>query len=291
MSTMAITAKDVAELRARTQAGMMDCKKALEEAAGDMEKAAEILRKKGIAKAEKRADRSASQGLVVIEASADRRDAAMIELNCETDFVAKTADFIKLAGELARHALAHAPQGSHPGSAIDDQPFRGSTVAQAVKEASGKIGEAMALRRVARFHQGAGIVASYLHFTGLVGVLVDLEGPAGEALTVLERQLALHIASADPQPLGVQESDLPPELIATERRIAQEIVAQEGKPENIRAKIVDGKVRKFVADRTLLGQPFVMDDKQSVGEVVKQAAKAAGAPITVKRFARFKVGE
>ncbi|MFI5209281.1 MAG: translation elongation factor Ts [Gemmatimonadales bacterium] len=291
MTTMAITAKDVAELRARTQAGMMDCKKALEEAAGDMEKAAEILRKKGIAKAEKRADRSASQGLVVIEASADRRDAAMIELNCETDFVAKTDDFIKLAGELARHALAHAPEGMHPGSAIDGQPFRGTTVAGAVKEASGKIGEAMALKRVARFRQGAGIVASYLHFTGLVGVLVDLEGPAGEALTVLERQLALHIASADPQPLGVQESDLPADLIATERRIAGEMVAQEGKPENIRAKIVDGKVRKFVADRTLLGQPFVMDDKQSVGDIVKQAAKAAGGPITVKRFARFKVGE
>ena len=291
MTTMAITAKDVAELRARTQAGMMDCKKALEEAAGDMEKAAEILRKKGIAKAEKRADRSASQGLVVIEAAADGRDAAMIELNCETDFVAKTDGFIKLAGELARHALAHAPEGTHQGSAIDGQPFRGTTVAEAVKEASGKIGEAMALRRVARFRQSAGQVATYSHFTGMVGVLVDLEGPPGEALTALARQLTLHIASADPQPLGVQESDLPADLIATERRIAGEIVAQEGKPENIRAKIVDGKVRKFVADRTLLGQPFVMDDKQSVGDIVKQAAKAAGGPITVKRMARFKVGE
>jgi len=291
MTTMAITAKDVAELRARTQAGMMDCKKALEEAAGDMQKAAEILRKKGISKAEKRADRSASQGLVVIQASADGRDAAMIELNCETDFVAKTDDFIKLAGELAGHALAHAPEGSHSCSAVDDQPFRGTTVAGAIKEASGKIGEAMGLKRVARFRQSAGMVASYSHFTGTVGVLLDLEGPAGEALTALARQLTLHIASADPQPLGVQESDLPAELIATERRIAEEVVAQEGKPENIRAKIVDGKVRKFVADRTLLGQPFVMDDKQSVGDVIKAAAKAAGGAITVKRFARFKVGE
>jgi elongation factor Ts len=291
MTTMAITAKDVAELRARTQAGMMDCKKALEEAAGDMEKAAEILRKKGISRAEKRADRSAAQGLVVIEASADGRDAAMIELNCETDFVAKTDEFIKLAGELARHALAHAPEGTQAGSAIDGQPFRGSTVAQAIKEASGKIGEAMGLKRVARFRQGAGLVATYSHFTGLVGVLLDLEGPAGEALTTLARQLTLHIASADPQPLGVQESDLPADLIATERRIAEEVVAQEGKPENIRAKIVDGKVRKFVADRTVLGQPFVMDDKKAVGDIVKEAAKSAGGAITVKRFARFKVGE
>jgi elongation factor Ts len=288
---MAITAKNVAELRARTQAGMMDCKKALEEAGGDMEKATEILRKKGIAKADTRADRSASQGLVAIESSADGRDAAMIELNCETDFVAKTEAFIKLAGELAHHARAPAPEGNHPGGAIDGQPFRGHTVAEAIKEASGKTGEAMALKRVARFREGAGMVASYLHFTGLVGVLVDIEGPVGDALTVLARQLALHVASADPQPLGVQESDLSSDLIARERRIAEEMVAQEGKPENIRAKIVDGKVRKFIADRTLLGQPFVMDDKRSVGDIIKEAAKAAGGAITVKRFARFKVGE
>ncbi len=270
MTTMAITAKDVAELRARTQAGMMDCKKALEEAAGDMEKAAEILRKKGIAKAEKRADRSASQGLVVIEAAADGRDAAMIELNCETDFVAKTDDFIKLAGELARHALAHAPEGTHQGSAIDGQPFRGTTVAEVVKEASGKTGEAMALRRVARFRQSAGQVATYRHFTGMVGVLVELEGPPGEALT------ALAAAAGAPHRLGRSPAARRPGVRPSGRShrhasggSPRSIVAQEGKPENIRAKIVDGKVRKFVAERTLLGQPFVMDDKQSVGDIVK----------------------
>ena len=289
MTAKAISAKDVAELRARTGAGMMDCKAALQEADGDMEKAGEILRKKGIAKAEKRSDRSASQGLVVIETSADGRDAAMIELNCETDFVAKNADFIALAKDLAKHALAHAPQGAHPGAAIEAQPFRSSTVGEAVKEVSGKTGEAMALKRVARLTQPKGGVSTYLHFNNMLGVLIDLEGPAGEALTGLGRELGFHIASMDP--MGVGESDIPADTLARERRIAEEQVAQEGKPEAIRGKIVDGKVRKFIAERTLLGQPFVKDDKQTVAELVKAAGKAAGGEIAVRRFARFKVGE
>jgi elongation factor Ts len=267
----------------------MDCKVALQEAGGDMEKAAEILRKKGIAKADKRSDRSASQGLVVIEMASDGRDGAMIELNCETDFVAKNEAFLALARDLARHALAQAPAGVHPGAAIEGQAFGGTTVGQAVKEASGKIGEAMGLRRVARFSQAAGMVAKYLHFTGQVGVLIDLEGPTGEALSQLARELGLHIASMDP--IAVDESGIDPDVVARERRIAEEQVAAEGKPENIRGKIVDGKVRKFVAERTLLGQPFVKDDKKSVADIVKEAAKAAGGPVTVKRFARVKVGE
>ena len=289
MTAKAISAKDVAELRARTGAGMMDCKAALQEADGDMEKAGEILREKGIAKAEKRSDRSASQGLVVIETSADGHDAAMIELNCETDFVAKNADFIALAKDLAKHALAQAPQGAHPGTAIEGQPFRGRTVGETVKEVSGKTGEAMALKRVARLTQPKGGVTTYLHFNNMLGVLIDLEGPAGEALTGLGRELGFHIASMDP--MGVGESDIPADTLARERRIAEEQVAQEGKPEAIRGKIVDGKVRKFIAERTLLGQPFVKDDKQTVAELVKAASKAAGGEITVRRFARFKVGE
>jgi elongation factor Ts len=284
-----ISAKLVAELRARTGAGMMDCKAALQEANGDLEKAGEILRKKGIAKAEKRSDRSASQGLIVIEAAGTGGDAAMIELTCETDFVAKNEDFIALAKDLARHALAQAPQGLHPGSALESQKFRGTTVGEAVKLVSGKIGEAMALKRVAHFTEGRGLVASYLHFNQLNGVLVDLEGPSGDALTGLGRELGLHVASMDP--LAVDETGIPVEVIERERRIAEEVVAQEGKPENIRAKIVEGKVKKFIAERTLLGQPFVKDDKKTVAELVKEAAKAAGGPIAVKRFARFRVGE
>jgi elongation factor Ts len=288
MTTTKITTQMISELRARTGAGIGDCKAALEEAAGDTDTAAELLRKKGIAKADKRAGRSASQGLVVIEMAPDGTSGGMIELNCETDFVAKTADFVSLANELATHVAAHAPVGVSAGP-LEGPPFRGKTVAEAVKEISGKTGEAMVLSRYARLVESAGVVASYLHHNGQVGVLVDVEGPAGDALTGFAREIALHIASASP--LAVSEADLPVEVVDRERRIAQEQVAAEGKPENIRPKIVEGKVRKFIAESTLLGQAFVKDDKQTIADLLKATSKVIGAPITVKRFARFKIGE
>ncbi len=287
--SLPITAKMVADLRARTGAGMMDCKAALQEAEGDMEKAVEILRKKGMAKADKRGDRSASQGLIVIESSHSGKEAAMVELNSETDFVAKNQDFVKLAHELAKHALAHAPLGVHPGSAIETQPFQGTTVGGAIKEVSGKTGEAMALKRVAHFKVEEGTVGHYLHHNAQSGSIVELHGVRGEGVTALARDIALHVTSADP--IGVSESDIPADVIARERRIAEEQVAAEGKPENIRGKIVDGKIKKFVSERTLLGQPFVKDDSKPVGDLVKEAAKAAGGALTVTRLARFKVGE
>jgi len=287
--TQPITAKMVAELRGRTGAGMMDCKAALEEAMGDLDKAVEILRKKGIAKADKRSDRSASQGLIVVEAAHSGRDAAMIELNSETDFVAKSEDFVALARDLAKHALQHAPLGVHAGATLEGQAFRGTTVGDAVKLVSGKTGEAMAFKRVARFHVPEGTVGHYLHHNGQSAALVEITGPRSEAVTALARDLALHATSTDP--LGVSEADIPVEVIARERRIAEEQVAAEGKPENIRPKIVDGKLRKFVAERTLLGQQFVKDDSKLVGDLVKEAAKAAGGALTVTRLVRFKVGE
>ena len=154
---------------------------------------------------------------------------------------------------------------------------------------SGTTGEAMTLKRMARFQQPNGTVQSYLHFNGQVGVLVDVEGPAGEQLGALARDIALHVASADP--MVVSDADIPADVLQRERRIEEEKVAAEGKPENIRAKIVDGKIRKFVAQRTLLGQPFVKDEARTVGDLVKEAAKTLGGPVTVKRFARFKVGQ
>lgn len=289
MSEPIITAKMVAELRARTGAGMGDCKAALVEAHGDMDKAVEILRKKGMAKADKRADRSASQGLVVIESSTSGHDAAMIELNCETDFVAKNEDFVALARDLARHVLAHGPLGVHPGSAIESQPFRASTVGEAVKESSGKTGEAMALKRVAHFRTDQGSVGHYLHHNSQSGALVEMSGIRGEAVTALGRDLALHVTSTDP--LGVSEADIPAELLASERRIAEEQVAAEGKPEKIREKIVEGKLKKFVNERTLLGQLFVKDDSKTVADLVAGVAKEAGGALGVVRLARFKVGE
>jgi elongation factor Ts len=278
--TTAISTKDIAELRARTGAGMMDCKKALEEANGDMQLAGEILRKKGIAKAEKRAGRDAAQGLVVIETAADGSSAAMIELNTETDFVARNETFQALAKQLAEHALAHSPVGVTR-DAFLAETMAGKTIEETVKEASGKTGEAMTLKRVAKF---GGTVGEYRHFNAQVGVLVELAGASGPEALALAREVALHIASADP--IAVSTADIPAEMLDRERRIAEEQVAAEGKPEAIRGKIVEGKVRKFAAERALVEQPFVKDEARTVGQLV---AAVPGA--SVRQFVRFKVGE
>ncbi len=280
MSAMAISTKDISELRGRTGAGMMDCKKALVEANGDMALAGEILRKKGIAKAEKRAGRDASQGVVMIESAPGGTAAAMVELNSETDFVARNETFQALAKRLVDHALVTSQLGVTLEGFLAEL-MDGKTIDEVVKEASGTTGEAMTVKRVARF---GGLVAEYRHFNGQVGVLGELAGASGDAATALGRDIALHIASADP--LAISTDDIPPELIERERRIAEEQVVQEGKPEAIRAKIVDGKVRKFAAERALLEQPFVKDDSVTVGALL---ARVPGAKVV--RFARFKIGE
>jgi elongation factor Ts len=200
MTSVTISPKQVSELRARTSAGMMDCKKALEEAGGDMDKAAEILRKKGIAKAEKRAGRTAAQGTIVSYIHHNGQVGVLLELNSETDFVARNEAFQQLA-----------------------------------------------------------------------------------------RDIALHIASADP--IGVTPEDIPADVLDRERRIAEEQVAAEGKPENVRAKIVEGKLKKFVAERTLTEQPYVKDDTKTVGQLIKEVSGKVGEAVHVRRFARFKIGE
>jgi elongation factor Ts len=278
---MTISTKDIAELRARTGAGMMDCKKALEEANGDMSLAGEILRKKGIAKAEKRAGRDASQGLVIIETVSDQ--GAMIELNCETDFVARTDGFQMLAQQLASHALARSPVGVTL-EAFLAESLDGKPIAQLIQETSGTTGEAMTLKRVARFGLPAGVVGAYRHHNRQVGVLLEMSGAADDAAAVLANEIALHIASADP--VAVNTSDIPADMLARERRIAEEQVAAEGKPEAIRSKIVEGKVKKYASDRALVEQPFVKDESMTIGQMI---ARVPGAKVT--RFARFKVGE
>ena len=200
MTSVTISPKQVSELRARTGAGMMDCKRALEESGGDMDRASEILCKKGIAKAEKRAGRTAAQGVVVSYIHHNGQVGVLVELNCETDFVARTEGFQQLA-----------------------------------------------------------------------------------------RDIALHVASADP--IGIAPEDIPADLLERERRIAEEQAAAEGKPENVRAKIVEGKIKKFVAERTLTEQPYVRDDTKTVGQLIKEVSGKVGEAVSVRRFARFKVGE
>lgn len=286
MTTVTVSTRDIADLRARTGAGMMDCKRALEEAAGDMEKAVEVLRKKGIARAEKRAGRSATQGVIAIELAPAGDAAGMIELTCETDFVARTDDFRALAAALAHHVAGQAEPGVNAGD-VGGQPLAGApgtSVGERVREVSGKTGEAMALARWARLAVPGGTVGSYLHHNGQVGVLVQVEGGNDPAARDFARDVALHIAFADP--IGVRPEDIPADTIARERRIAEEQAALEGKPEAIRGKIVEGKVRKFIAERTLLEQPFVRDETVTVGEL----ARRAGPALRVARFARFQVG-
>ena len=200
MTATKVSPKQVSELRGRTGAGMMDCKRALEEAEGNMDQAAEILRKKGIARADKRTGKSVSQGLVVSYIHHNKQVGVLVELNCETDFVARTDDFVNLA-----------------------------------------------------------------------------------------QDIALHVASADP--IGVAPEDIPEALVASERRIAEEQAEAEDKPEHIREKIVEGKIKKFIGERALLDQPFVKDDSKTVGQLIKELSGTLGEAISVKRFTRFRVGE
>lgn len=286
MTTKTVSPKDVSELRARTGAGMMDCKKALEENGGDMDKAAEYLRKKGIAKAEKRAGRDAMQGLIFLNAAEDGDFGAMVELNCETDFVARTEGFQKLGLSLLAFA-GSAPAGNHQvgaEGALLAAPFEGKTLGERVKEVAGVIGEAISVKRLAHFRPKGGVVGAYLHHNRQVGVLVELDGATGMDAVALAKDIALHVASADP--IGITVQDIPQDVMDRERRIAEEQVAQEGKPENIRAKIVEGKLKKFAQERSLVEQPFVKDETKTVGDLLKAVAGAR-----VARFARFRIGD
>ncbi len=293
--TQTITAKDVAELRGRTGAGRMDCKKALEEANGDMARAAELLRAKGIAKADKRVGRTTSQGLIAGLVGEDGRAGALVELTCETDFVARTDDFGRVAEALLAQVAAGEPMALEAFLAEPAQGSPGKTVADLVKEVSGKTGESVALRHAVKLAPGpSGRVGLYLHHNRQVGVLVELaaatpEVAAHPAVEDLARELAIHVASANP--LAVRGEDIDPAVLDRERRIADEQATAEGKPEAVRAKMVEGKVRKFIAEQALMSQPWVKDDKKAIGTLVEEAAKAAGGAVTVSRFVRRRVGE
>jgi len=293
-----VTAKDVQVLRQRTGAGMMDCKKALEETGGDVEKAVEYLRKKGIAKAEKRADRAASEGAIVALISDDAKTAALVEVNSETDFVARNEEFRALAQAVANQLFGDASFDGIVTVAQEGelmkQPWhkdKGKTVAEVVKEASGKTGENVVLRRYARFRSD-GLIGSYVHHNGRVAVLVDIAGGEGPAVKELAYAVAQHVAAGVPKvPLGITREDVPSAVVERERGIYEEQARNSGKPENILAKIVDGQVNKFYEDNTLLDQKWVRDETKSIRQLVAEAGKEAGASLTVRRFARFQMGE
>lgn len=298
MAATQITAKDVAELRARTGAGMMDCKKALEETGGDMEAAIDLLRKKGIAKADKRADRAASEGQIVTWTSPDGTVAAMVELNCETDFVGRNEEFVALARALAAHVaqdaavdglVAVGADGAYLGTPWSADPSR--SVGEVVKAASAKTGEKVELRRVARLRTD-GVVGSYLHFNGKAGVIAEVAGGKGEAAAQLAKHVAEHVAAGVPTvALAVDKDGIDAAYIQREREIFVAQAVESGKPEAIAQKMVEGRIAKLYGEITLLGQPWVRDDKQTIGALVQATAKEAGQPLAVKRFVRFKMGE
>ena len=268
-----ITASMVKELRERTDAPMMDCKKALTEAAGDMQKAEEILRVRFGNKAAKSAGRIAAEGVVAINISPDGKTAAMVEVNCETDFVAKNDDFLALTRALADMVLNQNPADV---AALSALPYNGKTVEETRTELVGKIGENMSVRRFVRLN-ATGKFASYIHGSK-IGVLVDVSGD--EAIA---KDIAMHIAASKPKSLDA--SGVSQNLIDTERRVAIEKAKEAGKPEAMLEKIAEGTVQKFLKEVTLLSQPFVKDDKQTVELVLKSKGSQCHG------FSMFIVGE
>ena len=270
-----ITAGMVKQLRDKTDAPMMECKKALAEAGGDMERAEEILRIKLGNRASKAASRVTAEGVVAVHIAQDGKSGALIEVNCETDFVAKNAEFLAFSVALAELVVSQKPADV---DALSRLSFNGAMVEDARKALIGKIGENMSVRRFARI--GAqGKLASYVHGGSKIGVLVDVVG--GDE--TLAKDLAMHIAAS--KPVALAASNVPPELVQKERAIASAKAAESGKPANIVEKMVEGSVQKFLKEVTLLGQPFVKDDKQSVEQLLK-ARKAS-----VAGFALYVVGE
>jgi elongation factor Ts len=275
---MAITAALVKELRERTGAGMMECKKALVEVGGDIEAAIEAMRKAGQATAAKKSGRTAAEGVVAIEIAPEGKRGVLVEINCETDFVAKDTHFLEFAKAVGTTALAgDAPDAAAlSASALLEDP--GTTVDQARQALIAKIGENIQVRRLVRFDQVEGVLYSYRHGVR-IGVIVELIG-GDEALG---RDLAMHVAASSP--LCVAADEVPAETMAKEREIFKAQALDSGKPEAIVDKIIDGRVRKFLEEVTLLGQPFVKDQDVSVEKLLQQA------DASVRRFARVEVGE
>lgn len=272
--SMSVTAEAVRQLRERTGAGMMECKRALVETGGDLDAAAELMRKQGLAKADKKAARVAAEGVIVVERGADGRAAAMVEINCETDFVAREQDFRNFAADLARLTLA--------GRVVDVPALlaaelaAGESVDERRRALVAKIGENISVRRCVVL-ESSGVLGAYAHGSR-IGALVAIQG--GSA--ALAHDLAMHVAASNPRYISAGE--VPPEVVAKEREILTEQARKQGKSPEILAKMVEGRLRKALNEIVLLGQPFVKDPDQSVEKLLK----SAGA--TVLRFERFEVG-
>ncbi|MFC6489014.1 translation elongation factor Ts [Nitratireductor sp. GCM10026969] len=288
---MSISAAQVKQLREMTGAGMMDCKTALTETGGDLEAAVDWLRKKGISKADKKSGRTAAEGLIGVASQGG--SAVMVEVNSETDFVARNDAFQDLVRNVASVALS--TDGSVEAVAAADYPGTGKSVADSVTDAIATIGENMTLRRSAKLSVSKGTVATYVHNAvadglGKIGVLVavETEGNA-EAAQNFGRQVAMHVAATSP--LALTEAEVDPVAVAREKEIFSDQARQSGKPENIIEKMVEGRLRKFFEEVVLLKQAFVVNPDLTVEQALKEAEKEIGAPATISGFLRFALGE
>ncbi|AZO07230.1 MULTISPECIES: translation elongation factor Ts [unclassified Mesorhizobium] len=287
---MTISAAQVKELRDLTGAGMMDCKAALNETNGDMEAAVDWLRKKGISKADKKAGRTAAEGLIGVDAGV--REAAVVEVNSETDFVARNAAFQEIVANVAKVALAY---GTTEAVAAAKYPGSDKSVSDTIKDAVGTIGENMGFRRSAKLTVPHGVVATYVHNAvadglGKLGVLVAIETTGNEhAANAFARQVAMHVAASNPVALTAQEVD--PALVEREKAIFSDQARQSGKPEAIIEKMVEGRLRKFYEEVVLLKQAFVLNPDITVEKALKDAEKEIGAPAKITAYLRYALGE
>ena len=283
-----ITASMVSELRAKTGAGMMDCKKALSEADGNLDEAVDILRKKGLSAAAKKSGRIAAEGMIVAAGEGNR--GVVVEVNSETDFVAKNEGFQAFAAGVADAVLNAAP-ADIAALAATAFPGTGRNVAEEQTQQIATIGENINVRRFARFEVAAGAVVSYIHAGGKIGVLVELATEKGsdERVVTLARQLAMHVAAANPQYLRREE--VPAEVVEKEKEIMRVKAKESGKPDNIIEKILEGQVNKYFGEVCLLEQAYVIDPDQKISKVVAALAKEIGSPVELTRYVRFQLGE
>jgi elongation factor Ts len=283
-----ITAKMVGDLRAKTGAGMMDCKKALTEAGGDMEQAIDLLRKKGLSAAAKKSGRVAAEGMVTTVSKG--KCGALAEVNSETDFVAKNDAFQAFTKGVVEVVMNQNPADVEKLKGLDF-PGTGRNVAEELTHQIATIGENMNVRRFVRLESASGVTASYVHGAGKIGVLVQLDADKAEDPKVTEtaRMLAMHVAAANPQYLS--RNDVPAEVVEREKDIMRAKALESGKPENIVEKIIEGQINKFFGEACLLEQVYVIDTDQKVGKVVEALAKEIGGQVTLAAYSRFQLGE
>ena len=281
---MAITAAQVNDLRQRTGAGMMDCKRALEEANGDIQKAIEILRKKGASVAAKRAEKSANEGLVVTKVSDDKKTATILEINCETDFVAKSEDFVNLA-----KFVIDAVHKSKPKNV--EELMKNSDVQDKLNDVLGKVGEKIEISRFDIMDVTNGLLVDYIHMGSKLGVLIKFEDVVSgtDELFAIGKDMAMQVAAMNP--ISVKREDVPKAVVDKEIEIYKELAKKEGKPEQMLEKIAMGRLNKFYQENVLLEQAFIKDNSKTVGDLLKEFNSKHGSSAKVARFDRFHLGD